>query len=49
MLENQIVQKSSDIAGINSIPVNPAEGSGRIYLDPQQAIADFDSEGHRES
>lgn len=44
MLENQIVQKSSDISGINSQPGNPVEGPGRIYFSSQQAIVDFEAE-----
>ncbi|WII70743.1 tetratricopeptide repeat protein [Bdellovibrio sp. 22V] len=48
MLENQFVQKSSDVSGINSGFQGLQEGSGKIYLDPQQAIADFDAESQKE-
>ncbi|ASD64839.1 tetratricopeptide repeat protein [Bdellovibrio bacteriovorus] len=43
MLENQIVQKSSEISGDHSGPEFVQE-STKIYFDPQQAIADFDAE-----
>lgn len=43
MLENQIVQKSSEISGINSNPESYQEAP-KIYFDPQQAIADFEAE-----
>ncbi|WP_413943996.1 tetratricopeptide repeat protein [Bdellovibrio sp. HCB-162] len=53
MLENQIVQKSSDISGINSNAEAHSieaqnEVSGRIYFDPQQAIAEFEAESQPE-
>ncbi len=43
MLQNQIVQKSSDTPGSQSQQIQD-ESSGRVYLDPQQAIADFEKE-----
>lgn len=43
MLENQIVQKSSEISGINSSP-ETYQDAPKIYFDPQQAIADFEAE-----
>nr|BFD61846.1 hypothetical protein BdHM001_05270 [Bdellovibrio sp. HM001] len=43
MLENQIVQKSSEISGINSNPES-YQDAPKIYFDPQQAIADFEAE-----
>ena len=43
MLENQIVQKSSEISGDHSGPEFVQE-STKIYFDPQQAIADFDAD-----
>lgn len=48
MLENQIVQKSSDISGVNSIPESFQEPSTKVYFDPQQAIAEFDAETQAE-
>lgn len=44
MLENQIVQKSSEVSGVPVNPFNPSEGSGRIYFDTEQAIAEFEAE-----
>lgn len=44
MLENQIVQKSSDKTNANSYKDSHTEVSGKIYFDPQIAIADFDAE-----
>ena len=43
MLENQIVQKSSEITGISSNPES-YQDAPKIYFDPQQAIADFEAE-----
>jgi tetratricopeptide (TPR) repeat protein len=48
MLEKQIVQKSSDTSGVNSNPVHPVEGPGRIYFNPQEAVADFEAEIHQD-
>lgn len=48
MLENQIVQRSSEISGVNSKSESQNEGSGKIYFDPQQAIADFEAESQSE-
>lgn len=44
MLENQIVQKSSETFGVNSHPERVEDSNTKIYFDPQQAIADFESE-----
>lgn len=44
MLENQFVQKSSEVSGesFHADPLN--EGAGKIYLDSQEAISDFDAD-----
>lgn len=44
MLENQIVQKSSDTSGVDKIADSLIDGAGKIYFDPQTAITDFDAE-----
>lgn len=44
MLENQIVQKSSELADVNVSGENFSESSGRVYFDPQQAIEEFEAE-----
>lgn len=44
MLENQFVQKSSEVSS-QQAPADPLnEGAGKIYLDPQEAIADFEAD-----
>lgn len=49
MLENQIVQKSSDTSSVNASADSLIDGSGKIYFDPQNAIADFDAEIQKNS
>ncbi|WP_413559862.1 tetratricopeptide repeat protein [Bdellovibrio sp. HCB209] len=44
MLENQIVQKSSENIEVNTSEESFKEGSGRIYFDSVQALADFESD-----
>ena len=48
MLENQIVQKSSELTDVNVSGENYSESSGRIYFDPQQAIEEFEAETRTE-
>ncbi|WP_373998892.1 tetratricopeptide repeat protein [Bdellovibrio bacteriovorus] len=48
MLENQIVQKSSEVSGSISNTESLIEESGKIYFDPQQAIAEFEAESQTE-
>lgn len=45
MLDNQIVQKSSDVneTHLGACEV-PSQDKSKIYFDPQQAIADFDAD-----
>lgn len=44
MLENKIVQKSSEFPGVQSSADNHGKEAGKIYLDAQQAIIDFENE-----
>lgn len=48
MLENQIVQKSSETTEVNLSFENFSESSGRVYFDPQQAIEEFEAESQNE-
>lgn len=57
MLENQFNQKSSDAFGtnspenfgeFNSPEISSEDAAGRIYVNPQQAIADFEAEATQE-
>ena len=48
MLENQIVQKSSETTEVNLSVENFSESSGRVYFDPQQAIEEFEAESKNE-
>ncbi|MGE5085311.1 MAG: tetratricopeptide repeat protein [Bacillota bacterium] len=48
MLENQIVQKSSESTEENLSVESFNESSGRIYFDPQQAIEEFEAESQSE-
>lgn len=49
MLDNQIVQKSSDVSGVNSNTEFQTEKSPKIYFGTKEAIADFESESVKDS
>lgn len=49
MLENQIVPKSSATSSVDANADSLMDGSGKIYFDPQAAVADFDAEAQQNS
>lgn len=51
MLDNQLVQKSSEVSGTSfrEIIGESQNENNRIYLDPQEAIAAFEAESHSDN